>query len=188
MLRYSEEKKGPFLLQIAGLWDVDWPSSSLPFIVVPPSFECGLVLLATLIRGGEGITGKMDRSFKPKYGTVSQVLLQLFVAFLSLISSFWLFSSQLQITLSSFLRAISLSDFSFRNFTTSDVDLFPFFAVRACSSCFSAFLFLVLPKRSTARLRCSSAAAFLAFLLSSCNWLFAFVAAFSMISSNALSS
>ena len=43
--------------------------SSLPLKVLPPSFEHGLVLLATL-----------DRPFKPKYGTVSQVLLQLVVA------------------------------------------------------------------------------------------------------------
>ena len=33
-----------------------WLPSSLPFKVVPPSFEYGLVLLATLIRGGGGIT------------------------------------------------------------------------------------------------------------------------------------
>ena len=47
---------------------------------VPPSFEHGLVLLATLIRCG-GVEHKiMDSSFMPKYGTVSQVLLQLVVA------------------------------------------------------------------------------------------------------------
>ena len=64
------------------------------------------------------------------------------------------------------------------------------FAVWACLSCFSAFLFLVSPKRSSVRLRCSSAAAFSAFLLSSCNSLLASVDAvpFSMISFNALSS
>ena len=93
-----------------------------------------------------------------------------------------LLSSQLQILL-------SLSDFSFTNCTTSDVDLLPFFTVWACSSCFPTFLFLVSPKRSTARLRCSSATAFSAYLLSSCK-LLASVAAFSfsMISSGALSS
>ena len=32
----------------------NWPPSSLPFKVVPPSFEHGLVLLAILIRGGGG--------------------------------------------------------------------------------------------------------------------------------------
>ena len=44
----------------------------------------GLVLLATLIRGGGGGVQKheiMDRPFRPKYGTMSQVLkLQLVVA------------------------------------------------------------------------------------------------------------
>ena len=44
----------------------------------------GLVLLATLIRGGGGGDQKheiMDRPFRPKYGTMSQVLkLQLVVA------------------------------------------------------------------------------------------------------------
>ena len=49
--------------------------------LLPPiqSFEHGLVLLATLIRGGGGGAQTQDRGrpFKPKYGTVSQVLLQL---------------------------------------------------------------------------------------------------------------
>ena len=52
-------KKRPFLLQIApGHRSVryNWPPSSFPFKVVPPSFEDGLVLLASLIRGGGGIT------------------------------------------------------------------------------------------------------------------------------------
>ena len=31
------------------------PPSSLPFKVVPPSFQHGLLLLATLIRGGRGL-------------------------------------------------------------------------------------------------------------------------------------
>ena len=55
-------EKRPFLLQIApGHRSVKYntdlpPPSSLLFKVVPPSFEYGLVLLATLIRGGGGIT------------------------------------------------------------------------------------------------------------------------------------
>ena len=55
-------KKRPFLLQItAGHRSVRYstdlpPPSSLPFKVVPPSFGHGLVLLATFIRGGGGIT------------------------------------------------------------------------------------------------------------------------------------
>ena len=43
-------------LLVTRLWDIHSPPSSPPFRVVPPSFEHGLVLLATLIRGGEGIT------------------------------------------------------------------------------------------------------------------------------------
>ena len=43
------------------------------------SFEYGLVLLATSTRGGHKYK-IIDRPFKPKYGTVSQVLLQLVVA------------------------------------------------------------------------------------------------------------
>ena len=71
-------KKRHFFLIIAA-------PSSLPFKVVPPSFEHGLVLLATLIRGGGGITS--TRSWAGylgqntvRYSTVSQVLLQLVVA------------------------------------------------------------------------------------------------------------
>ena len=41
--------------------------SSLPFKVVPPSFEHGLVLLATLIRAGGGVT-----SARPWKGNSSQ--------------------------------------------------------------------------------------------------------------------
>ena len=61
MLRHSYEKQ-PFMLQITAShrsvrYNTDLPPPSpLPFRVVPPSFEHGLVLLATLIRGGGGIT------------------------------------------------------------------------------------------------------------------------------------
>ena len=57
MLRHSHQKT-TFLVsnrswsQVCEIWY--WPPSSLPFKVVPPSFEHGLVLLATLIRGGGG--------------------------------------------------------------------------------------------------------------------------------------
>ena len=75
--RQSDEKR-PFLLQIGA------SHRSVRFKVVPPSFEHGLVLLATLIRseGGRDYKQKiMDRPFKPKYGTVSQVLLELVVVY-----------------------------------------------------------------------------------------------------------
>ena len=52
-----------------------------------------------------------------------------------IISSFWLSSLRLNFK-SSFLCTLSLSDFSFRNCTTSDADLLPFFAVWAFSSLF----------------------------------------------------
>ena len=76
--RDSLTKKRPFLLQIGA------SHRSVRFKVVPPSFEHGLVLLATLIRSGGGRDYKqkiMDRPFKPKYGTVSQVLLELVVVY-----------------------------------------------------------------------------------------------------------
>ena len=68
-------------LLVTGLWDkIVTPPPSPPFKVVPRNFEHGLVLLATLKRGGGGLEHTiMDRPFKPKYGTVSQVLLQLVV-------------------------------------------------------------------------------------------------------------
>ena len=57
MLRHSHEKT-TFLAPNRSWSQVCeiqyWPPSSLPFKVVPPSFEYGLVLLATLIRGGGG--------------------------------------------------------------------------------------------------------------------------------------
>ena len=84
ILRHSEEKR-PFLLQIAAghrsvRHNSDLPSS-LPFQDVPPSLERGLLLLAALIRGG-GRSQAQDHghAIKPKYGTVSQNLLQLVVA------------------------------------------------------------------------------------------------------------
>ena len=57
----TSPEKRPFLLQIAPghravKYNTDLSPSSLPFKVVPPSFEYGPVLLATLIRGGGGIT------------------------------------------------------------------------------------------------------------------------------------
>ena len=68
-------------LLVTGLRDIIL--TSLPFKVVHPSFVYGLVLLATLIRGGGGI--KSTRSWTGHlchlYGTVSHVLLQLVVAF-----------------------------------------------------------------------------------------------------------
>ena len=69
-------------LLVTGLWDKILTSPLPPFKVIPPSFEHGLVLLATLKRGGGGCHKHkiMDKPFKPKYGTVSQVLLQLVVA------------------------------------------------------------------------------------------------------------
>ena len=126
MLRHFEEKNDPSCLK-SPLSDINWPPSSLLFKVVPPSFERGPVLLANLIRGGEGVTSAMDRPFKPKYGTVSQVfnVCNWLSYFYQWYPPFWLFSSQLQITHSSFLGALSLSHFSFRNFTTSSVDLLP---------------------------------------------------------------
>ena len=85
MLRHSHGKnnlscfKSPL---VTGLCDKILTSPLPPFKVVPPSFEHGLVLLATLTRGGGGHKHKiMDKPFKPKYGTVSQVLLQLVVSF-----------------------------------------------------------------------------------------------------------
>ena len=56
---YTSTKNPPFLLLITASHtsvDIHSPPSSPPFRVVPPSFEHGLVMLATLIRGGEGIT------------------------------------------------------------------------------------------------------------------------------------
>ena len=65
---------------------------SLPFKVVSPSFEHGLVLLATLIRGRGGITSTSSLTghfrFMTKYSTVSQILLQLVVATLHWIAQF----------------------------------------------------------------------------------------------------
>ena len=43
-------------LLVTGLWDKILTSLLPPFKVVPPSFEHGLVLLATLKRGGGGVT------------------------------------------------------------------------------------------------------------------------------------
>ena len=43
-------------LLVTGLWDKILTSPLPPFKVVPPSFEHGLVLLATLKRGGGGFT------------------------------------------------------------------------------------------------------------------------------------
>ena len=63
-------------LLVTGLWDKILTSLLPPFKVVPPSFEHGLV---KGWRGGHKHK-IMDRPFKPKYGTVSQVLLQLVVA------------------------------------------------------------------------------------------------------------
>ena len=58
-----------------------WPPSSLPFKVVPPSFEYGLVLLATLIRGGGGITSTRSwTGYLCQNTVVSQVRLQLVVS------------------------------------------------------------------------------------------------------------
>ena len=76
----TSTKNQPFLLQITASHtsvDIHSPPSSRPFRVVPPSFEHGLVMLATLMRGGERITS--TRSWT---GHLSQnmVLLQLFVA------------------------------------------------------------------------------------------------------------
>ena len=56
------------------------PPSSPPLKVVPPSFEHGLVLLTTLIRGGGGITSTRSRGGQSSQGTVSQVFLQVVVA------------------------------------------------------------------------------------------------------------
>ena len=56
--------------------------------MVPPSFEYGLVLLATLIREEDHNHKIMDRAFMPKYGTLSQVLLQLVVEHINLSSTF----------------------------------------------------------------------------------------------------
>ena len=59
MLRHSQEKTTFLASNCSRLQVCEikyWPPSSLPFKVVPPSFEYGLVLLATLIRGGGGIT------------------------------------------------------------------------------------------------------------------------------------
>ena len=119
-------KKRPFLLQIAA---VRYKLTSL----LPSVQSCSSKFWAWSC-----IVSKFDKGWrrnhklngqailfisqlKPKYGTVSQVL----NICNWLISSFWLFSSQLQITHSSFLGALSLSDFSLKNFTTSNVDLLP---------------------------------------------------------------
>ena len=67
-------------LLVTGLRDIIL-TSLLPFKVVPLSFEHGLVLLATLIRGGGKITS--TRSWTGhlcQNMVVSQVLLQLVVA------------------------------------------------------------------------------------------------------------
>ena len=66
-------------LLVTGLWGIIL--TSLPFKVVRPSFEYGLVLLATLIRGGGGITSTRSWTGHLCQNTVvSQVLLQLVVA------------------------------------------------------------------------------------------------------------
>ena len=82
-------KTGLSLLQISAsctsvIYNTDRPSLPFPSLslkVVPPR-QYGLVLLATLIRGGGGNHKHkiMDRSFKQKWGTVSQVFLQLIAA------------------------------------------------------------------------------------------------------------
>ena len=80
-------KKRPFLLQIATIesqvCEIQyWPPLSLPFKVVPPSFEDGLVLLATLMWGGGGIASTRSWTGHLIQNTVfivSQVLLQLVV-------------------------------------------------------------------------------------------------------------
>ena len=59
MLRHSHEKNNLSCfksLLVTGLWDKILTPLLPPFKVVPPSFEHGLVLLATLKRGGGGIT------------------------------------------------------------------------------------------------------------------------------------
>ena len=64
-------------LLVTGLRDTEYrPPSSLPYKVVPPSFEHCLVLLATLIMGGGGSQAQDhgQAPFMPKYHTVSQVL------------------------------------------------------------------------------------------------------------------
>ena len=81
MLRHSHEKT-TFLAEnrssSQGCEIEYWPPSSLPLKVVPLSFEYGLLLLATLIMGGGGITSTRSwTGYLPKYGLVSQVLLQL---------------------------------------------------------------------------------------------------------------
>ena len=87
MLRHSHEKNNLSCfksLLVTGLSDkiVTPLLPPPPFKVVPPSFEHGLVMLATFKRGGGGGGQEhkiMHGPFKPKYGTVSQVLLQLVV-------------------------------------------------------------------------------------------------------------
>ena len=84
-------KIGLSLLQIAAsctsvIYNTDRPSPPSPSLPFPFIQSCstkyGLVLTATLIRGG-GRDHKhkiMDRPFKQKWGTVSQVFLQLIAA------------------------------------------------------------------------------------------------------------
>ena len=87
MLRHSNEKPA-FLyfkwLLVARLWYIILTGPPpLPFPSIQScSTKYGLVLQATLIRGGGGDHKHkiMDRSFKQKWGTVSQVFLQLIAA------------------------------------------------------------------------------------------------------------
>ena len=64
LLRHSHEEMTFLALnrswsQVCEIWY--WPPSSLPFKVVPPSFEHGLVLMATLTRdGGPGGSQAQD--------------------------------------------------------------------------------------------------------------------------------
>ena len=87
MLRHSNEKPAFLyfkLLLVARLWYIILTGPPpLPFPSIQSiSTKYGLVLQATLIRGGGGDHKHkiMDRSFKQKWGTVSQVFLQLIVA------------------------------------------------------------------------------------------------------------
>ena len=70
-------------LLVTGLWDITLTSLLPPIQSCSSKFWACLVMLATLIKGwrGDHKHKTIDRPFMPKYGTVSQELLQMVVTY-----------------------------------------------------------------------------------------------------------